>query len=170
VQDFPFIGWVITPHNITSGANTATITISDIHGNVLKVLTNQPLTGQTIWPGASVNPPDWPGWKLVNGVWIIDPTDAVVREGVFVHAEVNPAATGFVSYPPATARCNSPSGPFPTPGTPTTPAPGTPTTTVPGHRPLPPTGSSPVAPLVGLFGTLAGMDLLLLARRRRARR
>jgi uncharacterized repeat protein (TIGR01451 family) len=107
VQDHPFIRWVITPHNVTD-SNTATITITDIHGNVVKKLTDQPLTGETLWPGATINPDDWPGWKLVNGVWIVDPTDAVLREGVTVTAEVNPHASGFVAYPPATSACANP--------------------------------------------------------------
>jgi uncharacterized repeat protein (TIGR01451 family) len=152
VQDHPFIRWVITPHNVTD-ATTATITITDIHGNVVKKLTDQPLTGETLWPGATINPDDWPGWKLVNGVWVEDPTDAVLREGVTVTAEVNPSASGFVAYPPATSACANP--PTPPPPPPKTPPP-----------PLPFTGSGAGPALIGLIILLAGAALVARTRRR----
>lgn len=124
VNDFPFIRWVITGTGIAPDA-TATITLSNASG-VVATYPNQPLSGQIIWPGASVDPPDWPGWRQnAAGVWIEDPTDAVLREPLTVTAEVNPTAVGEVAYPPATEACADPDNP---PGPPTTPPSGLPAT------------------------------------------
>lgn len=75
-----------------------------------------------IWPGASVNPPDWPGWTLVDGEWVQDPTDegAWTRypEGVrtTLVASVNPTVSATISYPPASAICANPPNTPPPPG------------------------------------------------------
>jgi hypothetical protein len=109
--------------------NGVTITLLDANGNVVQVLENQPLSGQFIWPGASVNPPDWPGWILnEDGIWEEDPTDEILREGLTIDAFFNPSVVGFVEYPPATAACASPENP-----------PTTTTTVVPTPQLLPPT-------------------------------
>lgn len=77
-----------------------------------------------IYPGASVdavgNPTDWPGWRYEEStdLWVPDPSDDFLREGLDVEIEVNPTATGSVEYPPATSACASPENP--PPGTPTT--------------------------------------------------
>ncbi len=71
-------------------------------------------TFSSIWPGASVDPPDWPGWTLVDGVWVEDPNDegAWTRypEGVVttITATVNPTVSASLTYPPATAVCANP--------------------------------------------------------------
>ena len=65
-----------------------------------------------VYPGASVdaagNPTDWPGWMFDGDEWVIDPSDAYLRDGLTVVIEVNPTATATVSYPPATAACANP--------------------------------------------------------------
>ncbi len=70
------------------------------------------LKGRVVFPGAEVdaqgNAIDWPGWKFENGLWVTDPSDARLREGLKVVVEVNPTAEGTVSYPPATAPCADP--------------------------------------------------------------
>jgi hypothetical protein len=71
-----------------------------------------------LYPGASVdaagNATDWPGWMLnADGFWVLDPSDAEFRDGLTITAEINPTATTTISYPPATAACDSPAGPFP---------------------------------------------------------
>ena len=65
-----------------------------------------------MYPGASVdaagNPTDWPGWVFDGDEWVPDPTDAYLRSGLTVRVDVNPTATGQVSYPPATSACADP--------------------------------------------------------------
>jgi hypothetical protein len=83
-------------------------------------------TVRLLYPGATVdaagNATDWPGWLLNDdGFWVVDESDAVLRQGLTVVATINPTATTTVTYPPATAACDSPEGPFP-PATPTLPA------------------------------------------------
>jgi hypothetical protein len=108
------------------------------------VLSTQPLVYQPgghvelLYPGTSVNPDgsiaDVPGWILQpNGLWVLDPSDAYLREGILLTYTVNPTATAVVSYPPESANCANPDNPT-TPGRPGQP--GAPTTTRPG---LPPT-------------------------------
>jgi len=42
-----------------------------------------------------------------------DPSDAFLREGIFLTYTVNPTAGPvLITYPPETAVCNSPEGPF----------------------------------------------------------
>jgi hypothetical protein len=112
---------------------TATVTFIDLDGNVVGTETATYAAGATVrfvYPGATVdaagNAVDWPGWMYDGNVWVHDPSDARLRDGLTVVVEVNPTARGSVSYPEATAGCAdaptvSPSGPTP----PTTPAPTT---------------------------------------------
>jgi hypothetical protein len=98
----------------------------DINGNVVST---QPLVyepGSTVdilYPGTRVNSDgsiaDVPGWVLnADGFWILDPSDAFLRDGIFLTYEVNPTAGPvLVTYPPESSACANPSGPFP-PSTP----------------------------------------------------
>ncbi|MEO1056176.1 MAG: DUF11 domain-containing protein [Actinomycetota bacterium] len=109
VGDFPYIQYDIVAKGFAPSTNTATIEILDINNNVIDTLTNQPLSGQILWPGASLNPPDWPGWQLVNGVWVEDGTDQFLRDGLFFRVTVNPTATTtLVPYPAASEACADP--------------------------------------------------------------
>jgi hypothetical protein len=99
--------------------HTATVTFLDLDGNVVETHTTTFQAGETrrfVYPGAEVdangNPVDWPGWIWDGDEWVIDPTDARLRDGLTVRVEVNPTATGTVTYPPATPDCDaSPPGP-----------------------------------------------------------
>jgi LPXTG-motif cell wall-anchored protein len=157
---------------------TATLTIRDKDGKEVAKFTDQPLSGRIIYPGASAEPKDWPGWKFANDKWEFDPTDARVREGVTVTADVNPSATGSVSYPAATEKCNSPeivtvAGPLPpappaaAPPAAAPPAPAA----VPGPdvgAALPATGSgSWLMALLATMLVLAGSSFVALGRRTR---
>jgi hypothetical protein len=88
-------------------------------------------TVDILYPGTSVNPDgsiaDVPGWNLnSDGFWVQDPSDAFLREGIFLTYEVNPTAGPvLVTYPPESSACANPDGPFP-PGPTTTLAPPTP--------------------------------------------
>lgn len=66
----------------------------------------------TNWPGSDQSEPDWPGWELVDGVWVEDPTDegGNLRESAMVSFTVNPTTSVNVSYPPAEEKCEPPQG------------------------------------------------------------
>ena len=91
---------------------------------------------------------DWPGWKFENGQWVVDPSDAHLRDGLRVVVEVNPTSEGTVSYPPATSACADPAQ-----GAPDDAAADLvpPTTVPPAVQPpvplLPPTGSNSTRPV-----------------------
>ncbi len=161
--NFPFINYSVSGD--VDPADTATIVISDVNGNVVQTLVDQPLSGRVIWPGASVNPPDWPGWVLEGGVWVEDPTDDVLREDLIFTVSVNPEASETVAYPPATSACADPPD-----GTPTTPAPTAPPTTTRTPTPtLPVTGGGDATTnglLLGLLLLSAGGSIFLAVRRR----
>ena len=159
VADHPYIRWTLSATGLTPDQNTATITITDVNGNVVATLTNQPFSGQTLWPGASLDPEDWPGWVKIGGVWYTDPSDAVLRQGVYVRADVNPTAgPQFVAYPEATAACAQPETLLA--------APTTTTTTLTSSLPV--TGSSTAGTVWIAAGFLGlGGFALALARRRR---
>ncbi len=114
---------------------TGTLTMSDVNGNVVSV---QPLVYEPgahyelLYPGTEVNPDgsiaDVPGWILQdNGLWVRDPSDEFLREGIHLTFEVNPTAEADITYPPESSACANPPGPFP------------PTTTTTVVQLLPPT-------------------------------
>ena len=153
--DIPYIAYDVT----VSGTDetTADLTFIDLDGNEVLALVDQPLRGIVIYPGASAEPPDWPGWVLNDaGLWVPDPTDARWRDGLVVVVEVNPTAQTTVAYPPATEACNSPENP---PGTPGTPG------STPGGQ-LPVTGGETSLPLLlAIFFLSAGGSIVLATRR-----
>ena len=87
---------------------TGTLTMSDVNGNVVSTqsLVYQPnTTVDLLYPGTRVNPDgsidDVPGWILTDdGLWVRDPSDAFLREGINLTYTVNPTATAFITYPP----------------------------------------------------------------------
>ena len=164
IDDFPFISYEVSG-DVEPG-ETATVTVTDINGTVVTVLEDQPLSGQVLWPGASVDPPDWPGWILEDGVWVVDPTDEVLREDLTITVEVNPTATETVAYPPATSQCANPpdSPPTTTTAPPTSESSGTSTTT----PTLPATGGEQTTNglLIAVFLLTAGGAILTAVRRR----
>lgn len=149
---------------------TGTLTMADVNGNVVST---QPLVYQPgghvelLYPGTTVNPDgsiaDVPGWILTNaGLWVRDPTDEFLREGIVLTYQVNPTATALVTYPPESSACANPENPPGVPGQPTTPPPGGP------GSPLPPTGSDPWTPVVALGLVGLGGAMLVATRRRKA--
>ena len=154
--DIPYINYNIAVSG--TSANTATLTFIDNRGNEVETYANVPLSGRVIYPGASASPPDWPGWRLAgNGNWEIDPSDQHWRDGLTVRVEVNPTATGSVSYPPSTAACNGPAGMTPPPQNPSS------------AGALPATGSNNTAPMLWTATALiaVGGILFISVRRRR---
>lgn len=154
VANHPYIRWQLSSTGLTPAQNRATLTITDVNGNHVATLTDQPFDGQTLWPGAGVDPMDWPGWVLIGGVWFTDPADAVLRQGVYVRADVNPTAGPlFVAYPAATSACSGPEQQLQAPPDPT----------------LPTTGSSSSTETMWMAAVLVGFGAaaVLVARRRR---
>jgi hypothetical protein len=100
---------------------TGTISFFDVNGAFIssaELVYEAGATVRLLYPGATVdaagNATDWPGWMLNDdGFWVLDESDAVLRQGLTVVAEINPTATTTVTYPPATSACDSPEGPFP---------------------------------------------------------
>jgi len=100
------------------------------------VVGSQPLvyepgaTVHVLYPGTHINPDgsvaDVPGWILQpNGLWVQDPSDAFLREGIFLTYELNPTAGPvLVTYPPESSECANPENP-----------PVVPPTTTPGALP-----------------------------------
>ena len=105
------------------------LTMSDVDGNVVSTqeLVYQPgTTVELLYPGTSVNADgsidDVPGWILTDdGLWIRDPSDEFLREGINLTYTVNPTATAFVEYPPESSACANPENPPRPPGPPGTP-------------------------------------------------
>lgn len=150
--DIPYITYRIDVSGTDS--DRARLTFSDLDGRVIDVLEDMPLTGAFVYPGASATPKDWPGWTLdAQGLWVPDPSDARLRDGLTIVVEVNPTATASVSYPPANTACNRPANP-PSGGQ---PPPSLPTT---GGR-----HDNEVIAAVVLVGT--GVVLVLVSSRRR---
>ncbi len=114
VKDAPFVNYSINPLGFTpTPGATATVTIYRLGTDtVIRTITDLPLSGRFLYPGAAVdgegNGTDWPGWKLENGEWVLDDSDAFLRDGVRVVVSVNPTAEATVGYPAASAACASP--------------------------------------------------------------
>ena len=183
VDNAPYITYDITPFGFTPSGG-ATLTFYDLDGNLVDSMHVADLTGRVLYPGAEVDAAgiatDWPGWKFENGLWVVDPSDAHLRDGLRVVVEVNPTSEGTVSYPPASSACADPAPADQAQVPPTTLPPTTvppfvlppttvPPTTVPPPVVLPPTGSNSTLPFVlAAFGLVAvgGLALLLGGRRR----
>lgn len=113
----------------TLAGRTGTLEMFDVNGNLVssQSLVYQPGAHvELLYPGTSVNPDgtiaDVPGWILQsNGLWIRDPSDAFLREGILLRYTINPTAEAFITYPPESSICANPENPPGTPGTPETP-------------------------------------------------
>ena len=151
------------------------LTMSDINGNVVSTqdLVYQPnTTVRLLYPGTRVNPDgsiaDVPGWILTDdGLWIRDPSDDYLREGIGLSYTVNPTATAFVTYPPESSECANPENPptTTTPPGPTTAPPGAP----PGQPGLPVTGTDTTGVMAAMAAVAlaVGSTLFVVTRRRR---
>ncbi|MGL2986931.1 DUF7507 domain-containing protein, partial [Flavobacterium sp. RSSA_27] len=111
INDVPYFKYTTTANNFTP-VNGLTITWKDTNNNVVSTMSNLPLNGQVLWPGAVVdangNGTDWPGWLLVNGKWI-EGADGFenLRPTATVSFTLNPTETITVSYPPSSPFCTS---------------------------------------------------------------
>ncbi|MHC0443430.1 HYR-like domain-containing protein, partial [Flavobacterium sp. 3-210] len=111
VNDVPYIDYVVTPVNFTP-INGVTIVWADSNNNVVTTMTNLPLSGRVLWPGAVVdqngNGIDWPGWVFQDNKWIQAPDGFEnLRPTATITISVNPSETIIVNYPPADPYCIS---------------------------------------------------------------
>ncbi|MBS7254874.1 HYR-like domain-containing protein [Flavobacterium branchiicola] len=109
VNDVPYLDYVVTPTNFTP-INGVTIAWADSNNNVVTTMTDLPLSGRVLWPGAVVdqagNGVDWPGWVFQDNKWIQAPDGFEgLRPTANVTISVNPSETITVNYPPADPFC-----------------------------------------------------------------
>ena len=150
--DVPHVVFAVEPVGFESSGPTL-VTVRDLDGNVLENLEFAGLSGSFVYPGASVGEDgratDWPGWKLEDGTWVPDASDARLRDGLNVTFQVNPSVTAFVSYPGADSGCAGP------------PAVASSASGTPTQAALPSTGNSGMSPtlLAGAIALLLGIAL-----------
>ncbi|WP_029273647.1 T9SS C-terminal target domain-containing protein [Flavobacterium sp. KJJ] len=109
VNDVPYVDYAIIPGNFTP-INGVTIVWADNNNNIITTMTNLPLSGRILWPGAVVdqagNGIDWPGWLFQNNKWIQGADGfETLRPTAKLTISVNPIETIIVNYPPADPYC-----------------------------------------------------------------
>lgn len=108
LRDTPYVDYNVVPIGVDA-PNGVTLTWFKADGSIAQTLSNQPLSGRLLWPGAAVdasgNPTAWPGWSFVNGQWVR--ISDGLRPTLRLVATVNPTAEKILSYPPATAQCSA---------------------------------------------------------------
>ncbi|MGC5171056.1 LPXTG cell wall anchor domain-containing protein [Micromonospora sp. DT81.3] len=167
--DVPWISFKVSmddPGDVaTSG--TAVLVMSDGANSVtvpLGELVDDSLSGRVLWPGASIdaagNPTGWPGWAQQDGAWVETSGNfAWTRGEISAVIVVNPEIGVPLSYPQATPECAT--GPR-----------GAVAAATEHEAALAMTGTDAAALSIalGAAGTLLAGGVLLLARRRSARR
>jgi hypothetical protein len=113
IADAPYISYTIVPVGFAS-TGPADLTIRDINGDIVAEHTVEDLTGRLVYPGAEVSADgtttDWPGWIYDDGMWLRDPSDAHLRDGLTITVEVaSTTAVATVAYPDANSGCAGPS-------------------------------------------------------------
>jgi hypothetical protein len=104
ISDIPYLSYEID----YPPGQSATITFINPTGPDV-VYEDVPLNGAVLWPGASMEPPDWPGWIRKDGVWVeADDGFLWARGTVSVLFEVNPSTVVTVSYEQGTGSCADP--------------------------------------------------------------
>jgi LPXTG-motif cell wall-anchored protein len=171
VGDIPFLAYGVDFGDDSFVGEPMTITFVNPAGDDFVINTSVPAVDEqatVLWPGASVDPQDWPGWELnADGEWVETTADAGAFTrapgGVEVQFTTNPTLTTTVTYPPASAVCANPPRTGDTPGAPSQQS----GDAAPGAETIPQTGASAVLPLaLGLLGLGIGGGLVFAARRR----
>lgn len=107
VNDVPLLKYSLEE----MGTTLTTATITWVHpGGTDVVLTDQPLNGTLLWPGAVLDAKgtavDWPGWtQQPDGTWTRGDAFDWARQPVQVRFEVNPSTVATVSYPSVAGAC-----------------------------------------------------------------
>ncbi|MEG3614613.1 LPXTG cell wall anchor domain-containing protein [Isoptericola haloaureus] len=172
--DVPYLVYEVTTEGVEPPPSDVRIVWVNPGGEDV-VQSELPLSGRVLWPGAVVdgsgNAVDWPGWRLVDGEWVVGDEFDWVRPSVQVTFEVNPTVTTTVAYPPSTPSCST----DPPPGEPPTTEP--PASEPPAEAAPPPDGDTPILPVTGpqltglivlALGLVAGGAAIVVVRRRRA--
>lgn len=108
VNDVPLLKYSLEE----MGTTLTTATITWVHpGGTDVVLTDQPLNGTLLWPGAVLDAKgtiiDWPGWtQQSDGSWTRGDAFDWARQPVEVRFEVNPSTVATVSYPAVAGACD----------------------------------------------------------------
>lgn len=108
--------------NIPAGDTAAILADGALQVNVLPApgggwVSGTEVEGTQLWAGASVDQGGvgngWPGYKLVNGSWVLDPTNPYypIRDSAVIEVRMNPSTGDVVGYPPAQLGCKPPSFP-----------------------------------------------------------
>ncbi|WP_300978989.1 gliding motility-associated C-terminal domain-containing protein, partial [Flavobacterium sp.] len=111
INDVPYLKYSATAVNFTP-TNGVTLTWMDNTNKIVSTMTNLPLSGQVLWPGATVDAngigTDWPGWLLVDNKWI-QGADGFenIRPTASVTFALNPEVTVILNYPPSDPFCTS---------------------------------------------------------------
>ncbi|RXM42442.1 gliding motility-associated C-terminal domain-containing protein, partial [Flavobacterium sp. YO64] len=111
VNDVPYLDYTITPVNFTPVSGVS-ITWADAANKVVTTMTDLPLNGRVLWPGATVDTngkgTDWPGWVFQNNQWI-QAADGFegLRPTANITLSVNPSETITVNYPPSEPFCTA---------------------------------------------------------------
>ncbi len=110
VGDVPYLHYSVLPQGTPN--TKVTLTWLNPKGDDI-VVTDLPLEGTVLWPGAEVDgsgkATDWPGWtKQSDGSWTEGDAFSWARQGVQVLFQVNPEVTVTAAYPAATAACAGP--------------------------------------------------------------
>lgn len=173
VKDAPWVTYSVATIGFTADPPVAKLTISDLNGELIEVLENQPLNGQFLYPGAAVdangNATAWPGWEFneTTKEWIeLEPGEgnSFWREGLKITVEVNPTGFTQVGYPDATPVCSGPNV------TTSPPPPSEETAAATTSGTLPRTGSDGTSVFlqIGVLLLVAGGITLIATHRRRS--
>ncbi|MBF4518414.1 gliding motility-associated C-terminal domain-containing protein [Flavobacterium sp. ANB] len=111
VNDVSYLDYVVTPTNFTP-INGVTIAWADSNNNTVTTMTNLPLSGRVLWPGAVVDENgkgiDWPGWLFQNNKWVQGADGfETLRPTANITLSVNPSETITVNYPPSDPYCTA---------------------------------------------------------------
>ncbi|PJJ08180.1 putative repeat protein (TIGR01451 family)/gliding motility-associated-like protein [Flavobacterium sp. 1] len=111
INDVPYFSYTATADNFTP-VNGLTLTWTDSNNNVIATMTNLPLNGKVLWPGATVdqngNGTDWPGWVFADGKWS-ESADGFegLRPTASITFTLNPSQTIIVNYPASDPMCTA---------------------------------------------------------------
>lgn len=175
IGDIPYVSYQANFPAEFAG-ETVTITIPSPDGDDIVVEKTLGPDGSVsgndiLWPGASENPPDWPGWILLeDGTWVEgDDGFLWAREGITGIFEVNPTVTLSAAYPPASSICAGPQNSDNPPPPPENPPTETPPITTTSNG-LPATGAQTATLALVGGGLLVGGTALVISSRRRGAR
>lgn len=124
-DNFPYATWTVTPNFTPTQFTVEWYTVTgnnagDSAGELVQSDSYTPAssevsfdgtsyTATVLWPGADDDEanPDWPGWKLVDGRWVEDPSDfgGNLRPEANVVVTVNPTVETTAVYPASNQNC-----------------------------------------------------------------